>query len=129
MGEFQRTVFSSLELNEWDKRLERLRDLGDDWNGYATPAPSNASIVTAKAFLSAVLAMGLEPSRLAPSASGGVGITHKKRSRRAYVEFFNDGDVCVLFSDGESAPRSRRVGPSSLGFKGLSEEIREYLDA
>jgi hypothetical protein len=125
----QRTIFSSLELNEWNKKLEKLRDLNDDWNGYATPAPSYASVVTAKAFLSAILAMDFEPSRLAPSVSGGIGITHKKDSRRVYVECFNDGVVCVLFSDGETAPVSRRVKPSSLAFKGLTREIREYLDA
>jgi hypothetical protein len=127
--EFQVTINANIDFNVWNKKLEQLRNLGNDWNGYATPAPSDAAIVTAKAFLSAFLGTDFEPSRLAPSVSGGVGITHKNRSRRVYVEFFNDGDVCVLFSDGESDPRSRRVKPAYGKFEGLIDEIREYLDA
>lgn len=117
------------DFNSWSVKLEQLRGLADDWNGYGTLAPSEAAIVTAKAFLSKVLGSGSEPSRLAPSVTGGVGITHKKLRRRVYVEFFNDGDVCALFSDGETAPRSRRVKPGYGGFKELSQGIREYLDA
>ena len=128
MTESQVTIHVSLDLNVWNRKLEQLRSLGDAWNGYDSPAPSNASIVTAKAFLS-TLGTDFEPSRLAPSVSGGIGITHKKGTRRVYVEFFNDGDVCVLFSDGETPPRSRRVKPSQVYFKRLTEEIREYLDA
>jgi len=128
-AEFQVTFLASLDLNVWNNKLEKLRNLGDDWNGYASPAPSRTAVVTAKAFLSAVLAMDFKPSRIAPSVSGGIGITHRKGSRRVYVEFFNDGEVCVLSSDGESAPRSWSVKPSSLNFKGLTKEIREYLDA
>ena len=117
------------QLNVWNDKLEQLRNLGENWDGYATPAPSGTAIVTARSFLSSVLEVDFEPSRLAPSVAGGVGITHKKRGRRVYVEFFNDGEVCALFSDGETAPKSRRVTPEYDHFQDLAREIREYLDA
>ncbi len=129
VSEFQESINASYDFNVWNIKLERLRNLGESWSGYGTPPPSDAAIVTAKAFLARLIGTDFEPSRLAPSVAGGVGITHKKRGRRVYVEFFNDGEVCSLFSDGETDPRSRRVKPGYGPFQDLAREIREYLDA
>jgi len=113
----------------WHQKLEQLERLNEGWNGYSAPAPSKKAVVTARGFLSNILSEKIEPSRLAPSAVGGVGITHKRNKKRVYVEFFNNGEICALFSDNESPPQSKRIDPSYERFRELINEIQDYLDA
>jgi hypothetical protein len=122
-------INQSIEINVWQEKLEQLSSLSQGWNGYDAPPPSNGAINTAKGFLTHLLGGDKGPSRLAPSAVGGVGITHKNNNRRVYVEFFNDGGACVLFSDNETVPESIRVTPGYMEFRELVEQIRAYLDA
>ena len=110
-------------------RLKQLQKLEAGWNGYSAPAPSNTAILTAQGFLSNILDKKIEPSRLAASAVGGVGITHKRNTKRVYVEFFNNGEISALFSDNESAPQSKRIKASYGRFRELIKEIQDYLDA
>lgn len=122
-------ISRSHESNKWRRSLERMPLLHEGWNGYSAPAPSRVAITTAEMFLSSLLTLGLEPTRLAPSAVGGVGITHKKNGHKVYLEFYNSGDVCVLFSDGVAPPQTRRIEPSPSEFLALAREIRVYVDA
>jgi hypothetical protein len=119
------------EINTWQQRLDQLNQLKQGWNGYDAPAPSHQAVTTAKEFLTQLVNVpgSIEPSRVAPSSVGGVGITCKKRDRRVYIEFFNDGEVCVLFSDNTSEPQSERVEPVPSIFAGLIKRIEDYLDA
>ena len=125
----QIVISQSHDLSKWNNSLDQMRRLQEGWNGYSAPAPSGAAILTARSFLSNLLKEHYEPSRLAPSAVGGVGITHKKEKRKVYVEFYNKGEVCALFSDNESSPLSKRIEPGYNEFRALIEEIRDYLDA
>jgi hypothetical protein len=127
--EFEMIFTKSLDTNKWSSKLDWIQKLESGWNGYSSPAPSRTAVVTARRFLASLLAKAYEPYRIAPSAEGGVGITHKRKNRRVYVEFFNDGEVFALFSDGESEPRSERVNQDADQFRDLIAKIREYLDA
>ena len=115
--------------DSWRVKLVQLRHLRDGWNGYAAPAPSERAINTANAFVDILLRAKYEPKRLAPSAVGGVGITQRSGAKKVYVEFFNDGKVFALFSDGDSEPISREIIPGYQSFKTLVKEMQEYLDA
>jgi hypothetical protein len=88
---------------------------------------SNAAIVIARSFLSNERDLA-RPSRVAPAAAGGVGITHKRNKRGVYVEFYNNGEVCALFSDDASPPKADTVKPCPLHFQQLAKRIREFLD-
>ena len=121
-------IEKSFDFDKWQQKVDSLAALGEGWNGYDAPAPSELSRETAKRFLSQLGQRG-EPARVAPSAEGGVGVTHRAGRRRVYVEFFNDGEVCALFSDDDSPPVSKSVPPDFLGFRNLIDEIRNYLNA
>ena len=83
----------------------------------------------AENFLAQLLSMNIEPSRLAPSAVGGVGLTRRKNDRRVYVEFFNNGKIYALFSDGVTEPISREIPAGRQGFLKLIGDMGTYLDA
>jgi hypothetical protein len=122
----QSTVMRTYDFDKWNRNLDAMRQLQDGWNGYGAPAPSNAAIVIARSFLSNQRIA--RPFRVAPSAAGGVGITHKRNKRRVYVEFYNNGEVCALFSDDSSAPEVETIKPYAIQFEQLAKRIREFLD-
>lgn len=113
-------------LSEVESHLSSFASLTTGWNGYSAPPPGPLAIQMARDFL-----MGLDsgPSRLAPSAVGGVGATFRAGSRKAYVEFYNDGRICVLFSDGSGEPLVRPVRHDLKAFATLASEIHDYLNA
>jgi hypothetical protein len=78
--------------------------------------------------LDSLLREDYEPSRLAPSAVGGVGVTHRRGSKTVYVEFYNDGRVLALFSDNVSEPVIKRIDPNDQSFRELIAGMRGYLD-
>lgn len=112
----------------WIRELDKMRRIEHGWDGYGAPAPSDAAILNAEGFMSHLQKKNLNPSRVAPSVVGGVGITRKKGKRRVYVEFFNDGQVYALFSDNVTAPRSRRIAPDYDEYHRLIQEIQDYVD-
>jgi hypothetical protein len=128
-SKIQIIISASVDMSKWGSRLDQMELLKEGWNGYKAPVPSRAAITTARSFIESLKANQQEPARVAPSAVGGVGITHKNKGRRVYVEFYNKGEVCALFSDGISPPKSERINPDSERFRDLTRRIREYLDA
>lgn len=112
----------------WQMKFIQLSKLRDGWNGYNAPAPSPRAIQTAQSFVDTLLKQKYQPKRLAPSAVGGVAVTQRNLDKKVYVEFFNDGTIFALFSDGSSEPMSKEVIPGYQSFKALVKEMREYLD-
>ena len=114
---------------EWVMKIASMTQLKAGWNGYHAPPPSAKAIGMAENFLDLLLGIDIKPSRLAPSAVGGVGITRRKNDRRVYVEFFNNGRIFALFSDGVTDPISTEIPPGRLGFLKLIGDMGAYLDA
>ena len=71
---------------------------------------------------------GLQPTRLAASAVGGVGITRRMGERMAYVEFYNDGSTCALFSNDENEGDTIRIASDRDGFHHLLSQMEAYLN-
>lgn len=109
--------------------LAKLADLPRGWDGYDAEPPSASAVSHAKSFLAVATGSGIVPGRIVPSVVGGVGMTFRADSRKAYVEFFNDGEIYVLFSDGVSEPSTRPVRAENRGFEALIAEISQYLNA
>jgi hypothetical protein len=72
---------------------------------------------------------GYDPTRVAPSAAGGIGITRRVGDRKALVEFFNDGSASALFADDATQQmQACRVTTTPDDLRDVLERIREYLD-
>lgn len=117
-------------LDDFEKKLAAMATLRRNWDSYGAESPSARAMHDAMTFLENLHDEGSNPTRIAPSAIGGVGITIKRAgcSRRGYVEFRNDGGIYCLLSDGVSVPI---VEPVRLGmgeFKRVIEKIEDYLN-
>ena len=115
------------DWTKWFTRLTNLRGLKDRWNSYTAPRPDELAIRNAEAFLTAMRDADYEPTRLAPSAMGGVAITRRQDKRKVLVEFYNDGRVYALFSDRDTLAMDVQPVPQQT-FAAFIPTIRKYLD-
>lgn len=112
----------------WFDKLESCRSLSDGWNGYTAAAPAITAIDNAEAFLRAMQQAGCEPTRVAPSAMGGIAITRRNDRKKVLVEFYNDGRAFSLFSTPPSYMNVKQVPLNAASFAAFIGEIQEYLD-
>ncbi len=113
----------------WFSRLDDCLSLTEGWNGYAAPAPNEQSVRNARCFLEALQDAECEPTRIAPSAMGGIAITRKSGDRKVFVEFYNDARAYALFSDRTS--NDMRVEPLNIDPSSISSflvAMRDYLN-
>ena len=109
-------------------KLQGFSRLKWGWNGYRAEKPAGLPIYQAEDFLFALRTADLEPQRVGPSVVGGIGVTLKRGERKAYVEFYNDGRVYVMLSDGVGEPHIQPVRTENRGYENLISEIRGYLN-
>jgi hypothetical protein len=90
-----------LRLFEERRRdIENLASLSDGWSSYDSPKPSTASIRSAGEVLAALHRILLVPTKVLPSAEGGVAMTFLSASRnRAVIETLNNGESFILLYD------------------------------
>lgn len=105
---------------DWGRKLEQAALLEDGWDSYRAPRPSLASIEAARRV---ILALG-PPHRVEPSAMGGMGVTYRSGTKKAYVECYNAGNTHYLFCDDSS--EEMHTGPV-LDLGKLFDDVREYF--
>jgi len=85
----------------------------------------------AKQFVKACSNAGLIPSRVNPSAVGGIGITIGNGDRKAFIEMYNRGNCWALFADygtkTDSDIQTHPVPISDADFQEIIEMIKFYL--
>jgi hypothetical protein len=113
----------------WFQKLQVVAQLSDGWDSYKAPAPAATAVAAARQYLGILALLNREPTRVAASAMGGVGITHRQGSRKVYVEFYNNGTAHALFSDRDSREmRTAQVGTDLTSYYRLISKARAYLD-
>ena len=118
---------SSGEASEAVRKLHDCGRLTRGWDGYDAEPPHDLAIHNAVQFMHDVEAEDLLPSRIAPSVVGGIGITFRNEERKAYLEFYNDGTVYCVFSDGSSTPLIEPCRNERSARRTLCNRIREFL--
>ena len=122
----------AVSVRAWQDLFEKLdswRGLAPGWDGYSASPPSSLAIENAKEFLTLLCGSELVPARVRPSVASGIGLTIRAGRRKVYVEFYNDGTVYALFSDGESELETRQVQGKQDDYSALIGQTREYLNA
>jgi hypothetical protein len=110
-------------LSKVKEKLDSFSSLTKGWNGKSADPPTLTTVVIAEKFIDDLHRLNATPSRVAPSAIGGIGITLKNRatSRRGYVEVRNSGPVFLMLSDGKSDPV---ISPIRIEKKEFARTIR-----
>jgi hypothetical protein len=113
----------------WLMKLWSFTRLAPGWNGSRAPRPSLQAILNAGRFIQAMHAAGADPSRLSPSAIGGVAVTRRVKERKVLVEFFNDGTANALFAD-DATEKMHTLGvpTTAAGYRNAIVKMGEYLD-
>jgi hypothetical protein len=107
----QKSRYLELEqgLNVLRDELVNLRHLGPDWDSYGAPAPNAAAFAAADAALRTLRLMNVLPTRILPSADGGVGMLFTEGEQYAHIEFENSGDTWVLMRGPDSIPNTWKL--------------------
>jgi hypothetical protein len=129
--QFELSNWQSMLASEWQDLLRKLTtfaSLPDGWNGYTAPPPSALAVRHSRIFLFSLSSLKFPPYRLKPSVVGGIAFSFRQGQRKAYIEFFNEGNAYALFSDSESEPITKPILTSTEGYLVLIKEIREYFN-
>jgi hypothetical protein len=104
--------------------VDDMRRLQADWNGYNSDPPNEFARDLAKQILLSTTNI-LVPTRVAPSAQGGVGICFYGRNKYADIECLNTGEILATLSDGVGRPEVWDVKP--VESRKALERIGQYI--
>jgi hypothetical protein len=125
----QETREPSADWETWEQQLASCKLLKDGWNGYTAPAPSERAIKLAAILLDSMRNGEVAPTRVGPSAMGGVAVTRKVGDRKVLVELYNDGRVFALFSDRRSNDLPvEEIKDTPESFASFIMKMRDYTD-
>ena len=117
------------EWEKWDTLLASCKTLKEGWNGYTAPVPADRALESAGHFLAAMRVSRVVPTRVGPSAMGGIAVTRKVGDRKVLIELYNDGRVFALFSDRRSDELPvEELTDAPASFPAFIAKMREYLD-
>jgi hypothetical protein len=113
----------------WAKRaqdtLDGFRQMKPGWDSYDADPPNSTAIYWAGKVIETLSRADFEPSRIVPSAEGGIAIVFVCEPKYADIEVFNTGEILAVMSDRKSEPRVWAVAPQDI--EGSVERIREYV--
>jgi hypothetical protein len=84
--------------------LDAYATLVDNWDSYGAAKPTRRSIEAADRFLHRLFAELFMPSRVVPSAEGGIAVYFNSDCRTAYLEYRNSKEVILAMFDDHSDP-------------------------
>jgi hypothetical protein len=89
---------------ELHSSLDACATLADNWDSYGAAKPEKHSIEAADRFLQRLFAELFMPSRVIPSAEGGMAVYFSSDNKTAYLEYRNSGEVILAMFDDHSDP-------------------------
>jgi hypothetical protein len=116
----QSLQFAKLYADFW-----ALTNLRDNWDGEGTLKPTIKTITVAAKYLLNVSKLNFLPSRIIPSAEGGLGFIYLVNGKQADIEFLNSGEVLVGVYPIDSMTEVWDV--SEVGLEESVAKIREFL--
>lgn len=113
------------QLAALSRDLKSFKKLKQDWDSYGAMPPADSAVYAAHQFLHLGFEVGLLPSRVLPSAEGGVALRFVAGDKRALVEFLNAGTIDVMLYDKSGVLNSDLLEP--LEIEGIANAVSSYL--
>lgn len=110
------------------QKLEHLRNLEPNWDSYGAETPNETSLDLARRILEQLSNLLFEPSRVVPSAEGGVAIIFQEDDRYALFECFNDGDIAGMMMDRQAVRDVFQVDVDTAELGQAIEQIRAFIE-
>jgi len=125
---FSNQISIQKKCEHFSNRIADLYLLDENWDGYGALAPNSTAIKHAKEFMQTLFEHRCIPTRLAASVVGGVGITKRVKTKKVYIEFYNNGLISALFvDDARQVMRTENVDNSNE-YEELLWSMKAYLD-
>jgi len=127
---FDSVYRSAKARSEHDRRrVYALAKLRLNWDSYGAPAPNESSVANAIRVLNLLETLNLDPTRILPSAEGGVGICFVRGDRYADIECSNEGEVLGVYYVGEQMPTLLETDATDAAISAALERIRNHIRA
>ena len=82
------------------KSLRRIARLPANWDSYGADPPNDTAVHAAEDVLQLLAQIDFGPTRVDPSAEGGVCLSSQAGNRYGDIECFNTGEVLAVISKG-----------------------------
>ena len=135
LNELMRSSFwqTKASFEQARARLHGTSTLRHDWDTYGAEAPNDAARQSAGRVLDLLEEYLLPPSRVSPSAEGGIALLflggNGDGEKRAGIELYNTGEAVAATWSGQDAPTVWDLDGSESLFKKAIEQIRVHLAA
>ena len=107
--------------------LDACATLVDNWDSYGAAKPARHSIEAADRFLQKLFAELFMPSRVVPSAEGGIAVYFNSDNRTAYLEYRNSREVILAMFDDHSDPIIVELTENDADESRAVSLIRSYI--
>ncbi len=91
------------------------------------PKPSKRAVMLSNMGINLAEGLDFQPHLIVPTAEGGIGLAYRRGCMYGDIEFFNDGEVVALTSNGSGLPYSWMVEPTRDGIAGALNILREFI--
>jgi len=136
LDKFIELVFSTSRFLQTESQYQKLRSnivfcshLNDDWNSYGAEKPTVRTIQAVNRLLSRLHIEFFLPTRVIPSAEGGVAAYFSADDKTSYLEYRNSGEVILAMYDRQSEPVIFELSESDADESRALSLIRDYLTA
>lgn len=116
-----------LRTDQNRRSVQALAKLRPNWDSYGAPAPNGRSIANAIRVLHLLESLNFDPTRILPSAEGGVGICFVREDRYADIECSNEGEVLGVYYVGAQMPALLETDATDASISAALERIRNHI--
>jgi hypothetical protein len=107
--------------------LDVYATLVDNWDSYGAAKPTRHSIEAADRFLQKLFAEFFMPSRVVPSAEGGIAVYFNSDNKTAYLEYRNSGEMILAMFDDHGDPIIIELTENDADESKAVSFIRSYI--
>lgn len=109
-------------------KIKQLEALRSDWNGYNSEPPNISSVYWATIIVDRLYENSLRPSKIVPSAAGGIAVTFFSENKYADIEALNSGDIVALIKDKSNGTRQAwAVSAGDDDIQSAIDKIRNHI--
>ena len=131
LNEIYRSAFwrSTARFAEARRRLNTTVSLEHGWDTYGAETPNDVARALAARILYLLEEDALPPTRLLPSAEGGIAMSFVEGDNRAEIEIYNTGEVAAVTYSAHSEPVAWELSNADSALKNAIIDIRVHLAA